>query len=70
MESKSPEFQVFISCPTCRFDHVKARITIFNLCKKLDDLDIMDILNENIGDNLIGRKVLHLNEHGSRNFYI
>ena len=65
IESKSPECKVIISCPTCRFDHAKARITIFNLRKKLDDLDIMVILNENIGDNLIGRKGLHLNEHGS-----
>ena len=65
IKSKSPECQVIISCPTCRFDNAKARITIFNLRKKLDDLDVMVILNENIGDNLIGRKGLHLNEHGS-----
>ena len=54
-----------ISCPTDRFDDSKARLTILHLRRKLNNLQIPLILNDNIRDVDIGKKGLHLNERGS-----
>ena len=60
-----PEVIITISCPTIRNDNQKARLTILHLRKKLNDLKLNTIINDNIGENHLGRKGLHLNNRGS-----
>ena len=60
-----PEVIITISCPTIRNDNQKARLTILHLRKKLNDLKLSTIINDNIGENHLGRKGLHLNNRGS-----
>ena len=60
-----PDVNVTISCPTIRIDHQKARLTILRLRQKLLNLNIDVINNENINDEHLGQKGLHLNNRGS-----
>lgn len=60
-----PDANIIISCPPVRMDNQKARLTILNLRKKLSNLKINFISNENINDNHLGHKGLHLNKWGS-----
>ena len=57
--------KVIISCPTDRYDDPKAKLTILHLRRKLKNLEIPIILNDNIYDDCIGKRRLHLNEKGS-----
>ena len=57
--------KVIISCPTDRYDDPKAKLTILHLRRKLKNLEIPIILNDNIYDDCIGKRGLHLNEKGS-----
>ena len=59
-----PDVNVTFSCPTIRSDNQKARLTILHLRKKLSDLNINCISNENINHSHLGRKGLHLNNRG------
>ena len=60
-----PDVNVTLSCPTIRIDHQKARLTILRLRQKLLNLNIDVINNENINDEHLGQKGLHLNNRGS-----
>ena len=60
-----PGVIITMSCPTIRNDNQKARLTILNLRKKLNDLKLSTIINDNIVENHLGRKRLHLNNRGS-----
>ena len=66
IESKLPECDVILSCPTMRCDkhNENAQKTVFDLRKKLINLKVPLILNENITDKHISRRGLHLNNHG------
>ena len=66
IESKLPECDVIISCPTIRRDkrNEKAQKTVFELRKKLINLNIPLILNENITEQHLSKRGLHLNNHG------
>ena len=59
------DVKVTISCPTIRLDYQKARLTILRLRQKLSNLNIDVIINENISDEHLGQKGLHLNGRGS-----
>ena len=58
------DVNVTLSCPTICSDNQKARLTILHLRKKLSDLNINFISNENINHSHLGRKGLHLNNRG------
>ena len=60
-----PDVKVTISCPTIRLDHQKAGITILRIRQKLSNLNIDVIINENISNEHLGKKGLHLNSRGS-----
>ena len=60
-----PEVIIAISCPTIRSDNQKAKLTILNIRKKLSDLKVNIIANDNINEDHLGRKGLHLNNRGS-----
>ena len=60
-----PGVNLTIACPTKRTDNQKARITLLHLRKKLLNLKISLITNDNINDEHLGRKGLHLNSRGS-----
>ena len=66
IEDVLPICQVIISCPTLRKDKAnpQAHRVVFDLRKKLINLNIPIILNENINDDHIGKDGLHLNTHG------
>ena len=61
-----PGVIIAISCRTIRNDNQKARLTILHLRKKLNDLKSSNtIINDNIVENHLGHKGLHLNNRGS-----
>ena len=66
IEDVLPLCKVIISCPTMRTDNAnpQAHRVVFDLRKKLINLNIPIILNENINDDHIGKDGLHLNTHG------
>ena len=65
LENTLPGCEVIISSPTYRYDEPKASLTVLHLRRKLNNLEIPLILNNNINDVHIGRKGLHLNGRGS-----
>ena len=65
IEETLPECEVIISCPTCRYDDQTAKLTVIQLRQKLQNLNFPIIMNDNIFDMHIGKKGLHLNQHGS-----
>ena len=60
VEDTLPCCTVIISYPTYRYDDPKACVTVLPLHRKLNNLQIPLILNDNIKDRHIGRKGLHL----------
>ena len=61
IENELPECKVFISCPTYRFDDSKASLTLLHLRKKVSNLKLDVVMNDNIVAKHIGQKGLHLN---------
>ena len=57
-----PTCGVFMSTPTLRTDHGKAKITTRQLTKRLLQLKIETINNSNINVRQLGGKCLHLNQ--------
>ena len=60
-----PGCEVIISCPTDRYDEPKAKLTLLNLRRKLNTLKIPVIVNDNLNDEHIGKRGLHLNNRGA-----
>ena len=63
--TKLPETKVIISCPTIRCDNQIARLTSLRLRNNLQQLDINLISNENVLEEHLAYKGLHLNNRGS-----
>ena len=59
-----PNCRVIASKPTGRIDHVKANITLRNVNKNLETLNLGCVENDNISAQHLGRKGLHLNSKG------
>ena len=68
IEKEAPETKVVISAPIVRTDNGKAALTIRNIIKHLQQLDIEIINNENINHKDLGRKGLHLSKYGKSKF--
>ena len=68
IEKEVPETKVVISAPIVRIDNGKAALTIRNIIKHLQQLDIEIINNENINHKDLGRKGLHLSKYGKSKF--
>ena len=66
IESILPTCKVILSCPTVRTDRgdTHAQKVVFDLRKKLINLKIPLILNENITEKHLGKLGLHLNKYG------
>ena len=56
---------ITISCPTICNDNQKARLTILHTRKKLNDIKLNTIINDNIRDIHLGCKGIYLNNRGS-----
>ena len=63
-----PDCCVIISKPIIRTDDGLALLTIKNLNKHLSQLELPCIENDNIKENDLGRKGLHLNKQGTGKF--
>ena len=48
-----------------RIDNSKARLTIKHLLSKIKHMKVKYMLNNNISENCLGRKGLHLNPRGT-----
>ena len=59
-----PNCRVIVSKPTVRIDHGKANLTLRNVNKNLETLNLECIENGNISAQHLGRKGLHLNSKG------
>ena len=59
-----PNCRVIVSKPTIRIDHGKANLTLRNVNKHLETLNLECIENDNISAQHLGRKRLHLNSKG------
>ena len=59
-----PNCRVIVSKPTIRIDHGKANLTLRNVNKHLETLNLECIENGNISAQHLGRKGLHLNSKG------
>ena len=57
--------KVFILCPTYRSDDSKTNLKLLHLRKKVSNLKLDVIMNDNIVAKHIGQKGLHLNKHGA-----
>ena len=69
---KLPGVKIVFSCPTVRYDNQKARLTILQLRNNLQQLrnnlqqlDVSVISNDNLIDEHLRYKGLHLNNRGS-----
>ena len=62
---KLPGVKIVCSCPTVRYDTQKARLTILQLRNKLHQLDVSVISNDNLIEEHLRYKGLHLNNRGS-----
>ena len=65
IENSVKGINVILSKPILRIDIPKARITLDQLCRKLENLNIKTLDNSNIADIHLGRKGLHLNGRGN-----
>ena len=65
VEIMLPECKVFVSCPTVRVDNNIAKETVLSIRQKLIDTQVPLIANENIENNHLGKKGLHLNKRGA-----
>ena len=59
-----PNCRVIVSKPTVRIDHGKTNLTLRNVNKHLETLNLECIENGNISVQHLGRKGLHLNSKG------
>ena len=59
-----PDLQVVISLPIMRTDNGRANNTIYEFCSKMSQLNIHLLHHENITENHLGRKGLHLSKRG------
>ena len=59
-----PNCRIVLSKPTIRHDHGKANLTIRNVNKHLENLELECIDNSNINAEHLGQKGLHLNPKG------
>ena len=59
-----PNCRVIVSKPTVRIDHRKANLTLRNVNKHLETLNLECIVNGNISAQHLGLKGLHLNSKG------
>ena len=62
--SMIPSCNVFISTLINRYDDAKAQLTVTKVNELLMKMDIPLIENQNITCNQLGKKGLHLNQHG------
>ena len=65
ISSNLPTSKVIISSPVLRTDNGKAMLTLKNLNKLMKELKINIIDNDNIKEQHLGRKGLHLNGKGT-----
>ena len=65
ISSNLPTSKVIISSPVLRTDNGKAMLTLKNLNKLMKELKINIIDNDNIKEQHLGRKGLHLNSKGT-----
>ena len=64
IENVLPNVKVFLSCPVIRADNIRANHTLMGLDELLKSFhNVID--NNNIDENGLGRKGLHLNKRGS-----
>ena len=56
---------IMISCPTILLGNKDVKLNVFDLRKKLINLMVPIILNDNINEIHLGKKGLHLNAKGS-----
>ena len=59
-----PNCRIVLSKPTIRHDHGKANLTIRNVNKHLENLELECIDNNNINAEHLGQMGLHLNPKG------
>ena len=59
-----PNCRVIVSKPTVRIDHRKANLTLRNVNKHLETLNLECIVNGNISAQHLGLKGLYLNSKG------
>ena len=64
MLKQLPNCRVIVSKPTLRIDHGKANLTLRNVHKHPETLDLKCIENGNINAQYLGQKGLHLNSKG------
>ena len=60
-----PNCRVIVSKPIIRIDHGKANLTLRNVNKNLETLNLECIKNSNISAQHLGQKGLHLNSKGT-----
>ena len=65
-----PNSKIVISGAINRTDNAKASLTVKHLNQHLRSLELDFLDNNNIGEECLGRKGLHLNEHGCGKFAI
>ena len=61
-----PRCKVILSQPIIRYDTPRATKTMNNFISNSNQLDVFKSDNSNIARDQLGRKGLHLNEHGRR----
>ena len=66
IEEKLPNCEVILSEPINRFDIPKATRTVKEVIGKLNKLNFLIMDNSNIEREQIGKKGLHMNDHGTR----
>ena len=54
--------EVIISCPIIRTDNAKAKFTILKFIEKIKHMKVKYLLNDNVNENCLGKKGLHLSE--------
>ena len=70
IELKHTGVEEIIACPIIRTDDSKARVTILKFIDKIKELNVKYLLNDNIGENCLEKKGLHLSQRGVARFAI
>ena len=65
IQSKLPDAMVILSCPITRTDDGKARLTVKHIMRKIKTLNVYYMSHDNISDDCLGVKGLHLNPTGT-----
>ena len=68
IEEILPTAVVFISCPIIRLDNGLANLKLIHVKKKLKNINVQTVDHENITQECLGRKGLHLNERGTKRY--